>query len=131
LSACPGARLSHDGKRVALQILDEIFAIWTWDFAREQLTRLTFDARGSFGPLWTPDGRHIIFGSTRDNAPNVSNLYRLAVDGKGNDERLTTSAHQQGANAISLDGMRLIIEEQTPTFSAGGHEAIRRAFYPA
>jgi serine/threonine protein kinase/Tol biopolymer transport system component len=110
-------RLSRDGKRVALQILDRIFAIWTWDFAREQLTRLTFDAIGSFGPLWTPDGRHIIFGSPRDTAPEVSNLYRLAIDGTGNDERLTTSAHQQRANAISPDGTSLVLEEQTPAKS--------------
>ena len=109
--AYTSARLSRDGKRVALQILDQTFAIWTWDFAREQLTRLTFDPRGSFGPLWTPDGRHIIFGSTRDSAE--SNLYRLSVDGTGNDERLTTSTHQQRTNAISPDGTRLVLEEQT------------------
>ena len=112
--AYTSARLSPDGKRVALQILDQPSAIWTWDFAREQLTRLTFDSVGSFGPLWTPDGRHIIFGSPRDNAPSISNLYRLAVDGTGTDERLTTSAHQQRTNTISPDGTRLVLEEQTP-----------------
>ena len=101
-------RLSPDGKRVALQILDQTSAIWTWDFAREQLTRLTLDASVNFLPLWTPDGRHIIFGSNRDNAPDVANLYRLAVDGKGTDERLTTSAQQQRPNAISPNGTRLV-----------------------
>ena len=39
--------------------------IWIWDLARETLTRLTF-APGIDGlPLWTPDGRRIIFTSDR------------------------------------------------------------------
>ena len=105
------ARLSPDGKRVALQILDQSTEVWTWDFARGKLTRLTFGPSGNYGPLWTPDGRHIIFGSPRD-APNRSNLYRRSADGMGIDERLTTSAHQQRTNAMSPDGKRLVLEEQ-------------------
>jgi eukaryotic-like serine/threonine-protein kinase len=108
------ARLSPDGTRVALQILDQSHEIWTWDLGRRQLTRLTFGARGSSAPLWTPDGRHIIFGSPRDT-PNVSNLFRQAADGTGPEERLTTSAHQQRAKAISPDGTRMVFEELTPS----------------
>jgi Tol biopolymer transport system component len=106
------ARLSPDGKRVVLQISDQSHDIWTWDFAREKLTRLTFSG-GSYNPLWTPDGRHIIFGSLR-NAPDTSNLFRRAADGTGVEERLTTSAHQQRANAISPDGTRVVFEELMP-----------------
>jgi dipeptidyl aminopeptidase/acylaminoacyl peptidase len=108
------ARLSPDGKRVALQILDQSNEIWTWDFAREKLTRLTFGPGANFNPLWTPDGRHIIFGSTRDNAPDESDLYRRAVDGTGIDERLTSSGRQHRSNAISPDGTRLVFEEPMP-----------------
>src|SRR6185436_11703377 len=54
-----GARLSPDETRVALQIFDTSHEIWTWDFARAKLTRLTFSPPGNYGPLWTPDGRHI------------------------------------------------------------------------
>jgi len=107
-------RLSPDGKRVALQIRDQSSENWTWDFARQKLTRLTLGPSENFGQVWTPDGRHIIFGSPRGNAPNVANLYRRAADGTGMDERLTTSAHQQRANAISPDGTRLVLEEQMP-----------------
>jgi serine/threonine-protein kinase len=111
--AYSSARLSPDGKRVALQILDQSSEIWTWDFAREKLTRVTLGPSGNHGPLWTPDGRHIIFGSPRDT-PSVSNLFRRAADGTGIDERLTTSAHAQRANAMSPDGTRLVLEEEMP-----------------
>jgi eukaryotic-like serine/threonine-protein kinase len=112
------ARLSPDGTRVALQIFDASHEIWTWDFARAKLTRLTFSPPSNFGPLWTTDGRRIIFGSPRD-APSRSNLFWQASDGTGKDERLTTSAQQQRANAISPDGTRLVLEEAT---AAGSYD---------
>ena len=55
-------RLSPDGTRVVVTIYDqENTDIWIWDLARETLRRLTF-APGMDGmPVWTPDGRQIIF----------------------------------------------------------------------
>ncbi len=55
-------RVSPDGTRLAMQILEpDNSDIWIWDLARETLRRLTF-APGTDGlPLWTPDGRRIIF----------------------------------------------------------------------
>ena len=108
------ASLSSDGKRVALQIIGQEPHISTWDLAQGRLTRLTFDPRGSYNANWTPDGRHIIFGSPR-GAPGISNLYRRAADGTGVDERLTTSARLQRAMAISPDGTRLVFEELMPS----------------
>ena len=122
--AYANARLSPDGRRVALQISDQSNDIWTWDFAHEKLTHLTAGPSGdygNYGPVWTPDGRYIIFGSARDNAPGVENLYRRAADGTGIDERLTTGAHQYRANAMSPDGTRLVLEAQTP---AGGMDIV-------
>ena len=37
------ARISPDGTMVALDLRDQENDIWTWDLARETLTRLTFD----------------------------------------------------------------------------------------
>ena len=38
--------------------------VWTYDIARDALTRLTFDG-SNLWPLWTPDGRSIIYASNR------------------------------------------------------------------
>jgi len=119
ISAPPNAyvvpRLSPDGTRVALQIRtgDQNSAdIWTWDFDREQLTRLTFGPAAHFGPVWTPAGRQVIFGSRYEK---TLALHRRAADGTGQDEQLLEGPRQQRANAVSPDGARLVFENETET----------------
>jgi serine/threonine-protein kinase len=98
-------RLSPDGSRVAVSILDERNAdIWIWDLAREKLTRLTFGPGMDGVPTWTPDSRRIIFMSDRAGTPN---LYSQAADGSGPTDRLTTSNHGQWPSSITFDGTRL------------------------
>ncbi len=94
-------RLSPDGTRLAVEIYDPNTDIWIWDFARETLRRLTFDPSGDGMSVWTPDGRHIIFESSRAGVPNV---YKQAADGTGPAERLETSANPQWPTAITPDG---------------------------
>jgi serine/threonine-protein kinase len=79
-------RISPDGTRLALGVRDTSgnYDIWTWEFARGTLTQLTFDAKSS-NPLWTPDGKRIVFRSSRDGNPAV---YWKAADGTGEDEKL-------------------------------------------
>jgi serine/threonine-protein kinase len=104
-------RLAPDGQRVVAQIFEQNHEIWTWDFARQTLARLTFGSDVGYGPAWTRDGRYIIFGAS--GPPGSSNLHRRAADGTGGDERLTTGP-QQRVNAISPDGTQLVFEELTP-----------------
>ena len=94
-------RLSPDGTRVAAEIYDQNTDIWIWDFARETLRRLTFEAEGSGMSVWTPDGRQIIYESGRTGMPSV---YRQAADGTGTVERLSTSATPQWSHSITPDG---------------------------
>ena len=54
-------RMSPDGTRVALDVRDQEDDIWTWDFARKTLTRLTFGPPADEYPAWTRDGRRLIF----------------------------------------------------------------------
>lgn len=79
-------RLSPDGTQIALDIAEENRDIWVWDLARGTLTRLTFDPTPDLAPVWTPDGRRIIFSSDRGGisksllAARQRNSGRRAVD---------------------------------------------------
>jgi serine/threonine-protein kinase len=105
-------RLSPDGTRAALEIRDQDNDVWVWDFGHETLTRLTFNSGFDGNPVWTPDGRRIVFNSVRGGAQN--NLYWQAADGTGTAERLTTSPNAQIAESFSPDGTRLIFRETLP-----------------
>ena len=85
--------------------------IWVWDLGRTTLTRVTFDPGYDSYPVWTPDGRRLIFSSDRAGARN---LYWQAADGTGAVERLTESPNLQNATAVSPDGRRLIFTETAP-----------------
>ena len=109
-------RLSPDGTRIAVHIQLETNDIWIGDVSGKRLNRLTFTGTGSYTPVWSHDGRQVIFGSARDappERPDASSLYRRSADGSGNDERLTTSERQQRTNDTSPDGKYLVLEQQT------------------
>jgi serine/threonine protein kinase/Tol biopolymer transport system component len=109
ISAPPRAyehpRLSPDGTRILLSSGGDLSI---WDLRRATLTRLTLDPdHGSF-PVWTTDGRHVVFSAKR-------NLWRQAADGSGNAERLTTSDDAQFPNGVTPDGAALTFHEITST----------------
>jgi eukaryotic-like serine/threonine-protein kinase len=108
-------RLSPDGTRVALDAFDQDNDIWIWDLGRETLTRLTFDPGADSSPNWAPDGRRIVFGSSRAGSiGSVTNLFWQAADGTGTPERLTTSPNTQAPQSFSPDGKRLVLGEANP-----------------
>ena len=101
-------RISPDGTRVALAVMDQEQDIWIWDFARERLTRFTFDPGADQYPLWSPDSRRLIFASTRAGG---SNLFWQAADGTGAVEQLTEGPNLRLPVAMTPDGTRIIIRE--------------------
>ena len=104
-------RMSPDGSRLALDVRDRETDIWIWNFARETLTRLTFDPARDVYPAWTPDGLQVVFGSTHDG---TLNLFRKAADGTGTVEQLTQSANSLIPQTLSPDGARLVSRELHP-----------------
>jgi serine/threonine-protein kinase len=102
-------RLSPDGTQIALDVRDQEEDIWVWDLRRKMLTRLTFDRASDQYPLWTPDGKRIVFGSAR---AGTANIYAQLSDGTGEPERLTTSVRLQHPLSISPDGARIVFREE-------------------
>ena len=110
-------RVSPDGNRLAVSSLDERrveYDIWVYDVRSGAGLRLTHEGNNRL-PIWTPDGRHVVFSSTLD-APVPDNfaggtwwgnLFRVPADGSGDVERLTTSDHSQGLTSVSADGTTL------------------------
>jgi serine/threonine-protein kinase len=104
--------VSPEGGRVVLYSPDQEADLWMWDVARLTLTRLTFTPGVDIYPVWSPDGRRVVFSSEREGARN---LFSQAADGTGAIDRLTRSPNQQNATAVSPDGTRLIFTETAPT----------------
>jgi serine/threonine-protein kinase len=105
------AQLSPDGSRVAVNIADQNQDLWVWDIQRATLSRVTADPANDTSPVWTPDGRRLIFASQRDGG--VYNLWWQPADGTGTAERLTTSSTTQSPTSISPNGHDVVFFENT------------------
>lgn len=101
-------RMSPDGSRLALDIQDENRDIWVWDFSRRTLTRVTTHPARDVEPLWTPDGRRLVFLSVRTG---MGNLFWQSADGSGTAEQLTDVSQIRGADAMTPDGKSLVLRE--------------------
>jgi eukaryotic-like serine/threonine-protein kinase len=103
------ARLSPDGRRIALDVRDPAVGVWIGAFDGT-LTPLTSDSSASQFPLWTPDGLRVVYSSG-----NRLTLFWQAANGTGTVEQLVTSTTEMIANSFSPDGTRLVIEQTHPT----------------
>jgi len=101
-------RLSPDGTRVALEVRDQENDIWILDVARETLRRLTFGPFVEQFPVWTHDGRRVIYASARGGPRN---LFWQAADGSGGVERLSDQAAFHTPAALSPDESQLVTVE--------------------
>jgi serine/threonine-protein kinase len=103
-------QLSPDGRRVAIVSESQI---WLYDFARDTLSRFTFEGSNNL-PVWTPDGKRIAFMSNRGGPYNI--FWQMA-DGSGGLERLTTDEHNNVPRSFSPDGQLLAFHVDSSTGS--------------
>jgi eukaryotic-like serine/threonine-protein kinase len=113
-------RISPDGTRVAVVISDQEQDIWVWDLSRPTLTRVTTTPGLDLNPVWTSNGRRILFSSSRAGGP--LNLWSQASDGSDVAERLTDSPNSQASLSTSPDGKYLVFQELT---SASGYDLMQ------
>ena len=102
--------VSPDGTRVAVAAGGGgARDIWILDVARNSSMRFTFDPANDDNPVWSPDGKSIVFSSNRTGLPK---LYLKPADGSG-EERLLTD--QPGVpTSWSGDGHFLLFTSASP-----------------
>jgi len=104
-------RISPDGKRVAVGIEEGGGGqVWIYDTTRDAMSRLTFDGTANVDPIWTRDGKRIVFKGKGNR------LFWQPADGGGAAEQLTSD--QRSSNDLpgnwSPDGQGLLLMETLP-----------------
>jgi eukaryotic-like serine/threonine-protein kinase len=94
-------KISPDGKRIAVGILEKDSEVYIYDLSRDALNRFTFQGPNNLVPLWTPDGKRIAFTSSPSGPRNI--FWQLA-DGTGGLDRLNTSPYLSIPGSWSPDG---------------------------
>ena len=108
--------LSPDGRRVVRYNGDGAGAsVWIDDLTTGASTVVTPRGAASAGPadrlnaVWSGDSRHIAYA-----AGTPLNLFAIAADGQGTQQRLTTSTQTQWPGSWSPDGRTLAFVENHP-----------------
>ena len=99
-----GARLSRDGKRIAVALINnDREPIRVYDLERGGFTSLPGVQGEAVFPVWTPDGRHVIFGWNRNGGMNA---YAVPLDGSAAPTQVTSGANTDlpGASHRTVDG---------------------------
>ncbi len=95
--------LSPDGRILAFDWTTSETSgdIWVRDLERGLDTRLTSDPKNESNPVWTPDGRSVIFFRGND-------IYRISTDGVSKAELLRESTERSYAWAVTRDGKTVL-----------------------
>ncbi|MBI4909664.1 MAG: serine/threonine-protein kinase [Acidobacteria bacterium] len=103
-------QLSPDGKRLAYAVgTTEGTDIWVKDLERGASSRLSFLKGRNLLPMWTPDGRAIVFKSFESPKPG---LYWVRSDGAAEVQQLTDGTLDEYPSSISPDGKRLAFAQR-------------------
>lgn len=107
--------LSPDGSRLVVRVTERGSSdIWIYDLERGSKTRLTNGVALSSWPVWSHDGRYVIFQS-------AGGMFWTRADGAGGPRPLTESKTLQFPTSFSPDGALLVFSELT----SGGESTIR------
>jgi serine/threonine protein kinase len=108
--------VSPEGGRAAFQLIDAQGNgdIWVRDLTRGNDTRLTFDPRLDASPVWSPDGKKIIFSANRGGSMD---LYEKSADGAGEERLLFKSDQDKTPTSWSRDGRFLLFDSVDPKTS--------------
>ena len=111
-------RLSHDEKRIAMDIRDVASAntdVWVYDIARRTQTRLTFAPGIDAYPIWSPDDTRIVFTSDRKTP---GDLYEKSSAGTGEEKVVLTTDLAKTPFSWSADGRFLAFQTSSTKTTA-------------
>jgi len=104
------ARVSPEGQRIAVEITgSDRTDLWVYDLPGGSRTRLTFEADNQH-PVWSPDGRQILFESNRVPPYNV---YVISADGTGEPRQITHRS--RSVYGACWSGRIVAFETKVPT----------------
>jgi Tol biopolymer transport system component len=104
--------LSPGGDRLALVLADSRVGkadIWIRDLARGVSSRFTFDPADDISPLWSTDGKTIVFSSNRGGQ---FDLFTKAAGGGGQEELLLHTDEIKFAHSWSRDGRYIAFQSR-------------------
>ena len=103
-------RISPDAKTLAYEVEGATHNLYSYDFARGVVTKLTTDGL-SHAPVWMPDGQNICYRSWKAGSMT---MWEMPSDRSRPEGRLTMLGSQQSAVSVSPDGRYLAFNQMAP-----------------
>jgi eukaryotic-like serine/threonine-protein kinase len=101
-------RISPNGQQVAVDVTDGRTGnadLWIYDLARNVPRRFTSEPPTERNPVWSPDGRALLFTTERGGSPN---LFSKAFDGAGDVEPMVIHPGPLASEDWSPDGRAVV-----------------------
>ena len=108
--------VSRDGRRVAAAVLDSATNkpdIWVYDLERNTGFRFLSASGVNMGPVWSPDGKELIYSSVSDGH-ETPHLFRQKLDESRAQVVLPADGRVQRATDWSSDGTKVLYTEEVP-----------------
>lgn len=80
-------------------------AIWVWDFAKANLTKLTFGLDNFVSPVWSHDGNSVVYAG-------IDAIERQSVSGAGRPDRLVSRTGPVLPDAMTPDGVSVVVRHR-------------------
>lgn len=98
--------LAPDGQRVAVsRLVQGNFDLWLMDVGRGVASRFTFDPALETAPVWSADGRRVVFGTTRRG---VLDLFEKSAVGITDEQPLLVNDQAKWPLDWSQDGRHIL-----------------------
>lgn len=123
------ARISPDGSKIVMtRSSADNTDIWVHDLWRDVTQRLTSDPAPEQSPIWSPDGKRLVFSSSRGGH---FDLYQTSSSGYGGQQLLYASNDNKYASSWSADGRFILFSTEKrdgiwvlPVEGVGKHAAV-------